>query len=353
MAVASDAAAADLVALIHDVVLQVITKQKKGWPCEIVPGSWRPTEGTVAVKFPETNAIPPDLAGGVGPLTRPRYPVATTSYGRQAGPVGGEHGTIIPRGGKYVVVLHHAKDDSWGAQAGEDVYYHLNDSGNVDSWLKHTNDGPTAGDKLGGASLNGGAFAELRSNNAGGDAFHSISLDDTGQAIKITSTLGHKTVYDDEGKAIYTTTIDGLEHRMDDVSGQITHTAGNVQTLLDKANNLLRHYVSGVGLGTVESRLDGVAGQISHVVPTGGLVGLGALAATLKGDPTRALLSQSHLSTFETALAIQRKLDMVTLTTALQPFLNNGGLALAAVQALAALAHIGIPAGSSKVYGAA
>jgi hypothetical protein len=91
----SDAAAADLVALITKICYQVVGSQHKGHEGVIVPGSYQPATGTVEVVYAHTDAIPQGTV--VGPLSHPFYPLLTPIYGLQAGPRGGERCHIIPR----------------------------------------------------------------------------------------------------------------------------------------------------------------------------------------------------------------------------------------------------------------
>jgi hypothetical protein len=133
---------ADLVALIHVIVQQALANQPRGVEGVIVPGSYNPADGTVTVEYAHTGALAQGVAAS--PLRRPNYPLLSTTHGRQSGPRGGERCTIVPRAGGFGVVLEHDLDDSPGAQAGEEYYVHRNAVGEIDGWVKSTNDGATA-----------------------------------------------------------------------------------------------------------------------------------------------------------------------------------------------------------------
>jgi hypothetical protein len=140
--------------------------------------------------------------------------------------------------------------------------------------------------------------------------------------------------------------------------GTITSTIHNaagtgattIQHQLDGVNNAIKHTLTNAS-GTFESVVDGVAGAINHIVPTGGMVGLGALASSLPS--TAAGLRNTDLSTFQTSLLTQRLNDQIALVNLMHTAGTiTGGQLTTILAALVAgfLPAIGVPAGSATVF---
>lgn len=155
----------------------------------------------------------------------------TPHNGEQSGQRGGERVIVFEAQAGPVAMFHHMDDDSPGAPCGEKWTTHRNSSGVVDSYHRFTNDGPTAGDGLGGVLSNGGA---LHQTSTGGG--HRLRMDDTAKKVTLESAGGLASTYDD--------TVD-----------QIKHAAGSVYVLYDGAGNAISHVANVVSLGDLHSNL--------------------------------------------------------------------------------------------------
>jgi hypothetical protein len=338
--VSEHAAASDLVALITRVCYRVISQQRVPLEGVIVPGSYNKTNGTVEVILGHTDSIPQGMVAG--PLSHPILKLLTPINGLQGGPRGGERCLIIPRGrGNWGVTLDHWTDDSPGADAGENWYVHKNASGAIDGWTKHTNDGPTGGDGLGGINQQGGALhvagtggghsieqndttKTVTAKSAGG---HKVTLNDAVRYIQMLSKGGHNVLLDDAGTAISIVSAGGLVHKLDDANQQITHVAGQVEHILDGAGN-----------------------TISHIVPTGGILGLGSLASTLSAENNA--LNVTHLGTYETNRKAANLADLIANANLMHTagIANSGQLATMLASLVAGFTNaVAIPSGSAKV----
>ncbi|MDE2470087.1 MAG: hypothetical protein KGL35_15420, partial [Bradyrhizobium sp.] len=130
----------------------------------VVSGSWDAAEGVCQVlvgdSIPFENA---NFADGNQPFM-PLCTLVSPAIGQQYAPVGGERALIWESQGSWVCWLEHGPDDTDSTLAsGEFQVRHrsaLNPSAfEWDSALKLTNDGPTAGDNLGGTHVGGvGAY---------------------------------------------------------------------------------------------------------------------------------------------------------------------------------------------------
>ncbi len=132
--------------------------------------------------------------------------------------------------------------------------------------------------------------------------------------------------------------------------GMLTIYAGQ-ETIVLSADPSIVSTVSGAA-GTLQTVVDGASNAISHVVPSGGLVGLGALAGGLPA--TAAAMTNNDISTFENSLHTQRLADLENLATAVAEALATASPAVtisasAIIALIKSLAHISVPSGSSIV----
>lgn len=129
-------------------------------------------------------------------------------------------------------------------------------------------------------------------------------------------------------------------------TGTVTIYAG-LETIVITSDPSIVSTVSGAA-GALQTIVDGAGNAISHVVPSGGLVGLGAVAASLPA--TAAAIANSDVSTFENSLHGQRFTDATNVIAALVAAGATGGVPYnTIVAALASFAHIPVPSGSSIV----
>jgi hypothetical protein len=221
----------------------------------IVKDTWNPTDGSVQVvvgesfaNFNDPDQLPYAITGQV----------MTLMLGLRGGPIGGERVLAIRVGGGFRFLMEENFDDAVGAPSGELWYRHYK-PGTVgadntpvsDSGFKVTNDGPTAGDGLGGfhAGLEG---AHSTVDTASG---HQLELNDTTETVTAKSAGGHSVELDDITKAITASAIGGA-----------------VKTIWDGNGNAL-----------------------SHIVPSsGGILALGDLAANL--GTTKAAINQDIMN---------------------------------------------------------
>ncbi len=132
--------------------------------------------------------------------------------------------------------------------------------------------------------------------------------------------------------------------------GLVTMYAG-LQTIVLTADPAITSTVSGAS-GSLQTIIDGARNAISHVVPSGGLVGLGAPAGDLPS--TAAAIANADVSTFENSLHTQRLSDLENLATAVAGALATASppvtiSASAIIALITSLAHISVPSGSSIV----
>ena len=133
-------------------------------------------------------------------------------------------------------------------------------------------------------------------------------------------------------------------------AGVVTIYAGQ-ETIVLAADPSITATVSGAA-GALQSVIDGPSNAISHIVPSGGLVGLGALAGSLPA--TAAAITNNDVATFENSLHSQRLSDLENLATAVSEGLAQASPAVTLpastiIGLIASLAHISVPSGSSIV----
>lgn len=276
----------------------------------VIDGSYDPSDGTVTAKYGDTDTMFPDTGDAVAMPTR--VPLATMQLGDQYGARGNERAVLMAAQSGPIALLIHGPDDSPGAPAGERWIAHRDANGQVDAFIRHTNDGPTIGDGLGGAQYGGTAALSQLTTKAG----RRVVENDTAKTLTIASagTTPHTTVYDDNlgTQGVKTTTINGLLAHLDDVLNQIRHQAGpNLFSIVDAAANRILHQ----GSLSVYTIVDAAGNAISHVAPN---VGIGDLITNLGASN-----------------AAFRKIDADTLATSIKKMVGNA-LQQAAQAAIAA-----------------
>lgn len=183
----------------------------------IVPGSYEPIDGTVQVQIGDSDAAYQlaQALGDSGDLTQmlahPVMPLVGNDPNDQYGPRGGEPVVIENTQSGYVAKLRPDAGQvnnrppgpgpffSVQAPSGERWLCHRNASGDVDSAIKLTNDGPTEGDGLGGTRIGyKGALTKLLTN-----AGWTFVLDDTNKLGTLTSPNGVVIQVDDNNGKVY------------------------------------------------------------------------------------------------------------------------------------------------------
>lgn len=248
----------DICALVTQLINQ--RPDPIGLSGRVITGSYRPGDGTHEVIIGDSDAAS-DLARALGdpeftqPLVQPRTPVATHDPNDQYGPRGGEAVVILPWEGGWVAkfIADAGTNDAPGpgpcfsvrAPAGERWIFHRNDTGELDSGMQLTNDGPAQGDGLGGTVLgHKGALTQAQTVSG-----HQFRLDDTAQTISATTAGGMTDVFNDVTQAITRTAAPGL------------------YTIVDGAGNAISHVVpngGGVGIGKLFSEMGSGSGTINN-----------------------------------------------------------------------------------------
>ncbi len=291
----------------------------------VAPGSYHPGDGTVEVAIGDSDAAY-QLASVLGDasttvfLSHPRAPIANHDPNDQYGPVGGEAVTLHQTQSGYVAKFHPdaATNDAPGpppfysvkAPSGERWIFHRNASGQIDSGMKLTNDGPTNGDGLGGTIVgNKGALTQAQTASG-----HQVTLDDTAQTLTL-KTAGVASGF-------------SITDVLDDIAQTATRTAApGLYTIWDAAGNAL-----------------------SHVVPTGGGIGMGDLFANL---PTSAgAINNDILTTFGDNVNTFGLNNLIQYAQLLQTVgaITSGQLtAMLAALVESWIAKVGVPAGSNVV----
>lgn len=185
-----------LMALIHAHVSRFFERLPRPHAGVVIQGSHDPKDGTAESIIGPTAAIIGD--DGDTAVNPTRIPMASL-YGDQVGLRGDERVVMVPaptRSG-FIGITHYGEDDSPGAPAGEIWRVHRKADGTIDHFSKWTNDGPTAGDGLGGQVHSGFALHEVAT--AGG---LSTTHNDTTKQIKKTANAQTYTIWDAQGNAI-------------------------------------------------------------------------------------------------------------------------------------------------------
>ena len=325
----------------------------EGW---IVGSSYKTGDASAELLFGATYPILGD--DGDAYINYTSLPLITTQPGDLYGPTGLEHTIAIPTESGYALFYKHGPYDTPSVPPGERWILHKNTATQAqadtqatwDAGAQWTNDGPTSGDGLGGSHLGYQGAYTTNVTNSG----HIIALNDTAQTISATTAAGHTYVFQDptpiapQGSVILTT-IGGLKSVFDDATQSIQHIAVPGLSMVVDA------------LGEVS----GLPNSISHVVPTGGLVGLGELAGSLSvtanaatrfSDLSDAMTNQitqmignSHIQLL-TAIVTAGGLPTGASATALLATLASSGFPIPSFfTLLSSLSGITIPACSQTV----
>lgn len=321
----------------------------------VIGGSYDKTTGSVEVLWGDTYSIlADDPPPGDTFINHQKLPQFTMIPGFQYGPTGVERVVAIPSPSGFGVIYKHYSDDSPQAPAGEVRMYHKTVASQTqpnalyDSGASLTNDGTNTGDGKGGARWGYNADWTQVNTKSG----HILSQSDTNKQLILKSSGGHTLTYNDPGnvpgndQGVTLQTIGNMLDSFDDTTKTIlrqpvanlysswngsattiTHqVVSGVFSLISGANGsqyIQEHVASGLqtvidGSGTIT----GLANSISHVVPTSGIVSLGAFpgasnifpAATTGGSGSDLY---SLVSDGSTGLNIQRLQDMRNVMAAL------------------------------------
>lgn len=283
----------------------------------IVAGSWDPTDGTAEFVLGDTLSLP--IAPGQSPIAMPRFQVLVPAVGEQTGPLGGERACLVRRQSGWAITLEHGEDDSPNAAAGE--------------WVKR--------------HIPSGAQMALRNDNVAGDGKGSFQVDGTA-AHKMTTAGGLGRTADDHAETIVDT-AGTTSTTLDKVHDTVTHATSKAQSLIDGANQAIKHTVQGAEgqaqsiidganqaiehtVGTATAKLDAIKQLITHSVGNtsalvdgegnaislvAGVTGLGDLASTLSTNPLNAVIAKTHLDTGLANVDAQFLTNSSVLVTAL------------------------------------
>jgi hypothetical protein len=315
----------------------------------IVAGSWRAADASVEVIFCDTYAAQASDPA-IAPINHPRVPVWSTQYQDLYGPVGGERVHLVPTQSGYAAIIQHNEDDAIpDLPAGERWVQHRNANGDVDAYWRHTNDGPTEGDGLGGAQYGGQGALSTFTTKSG----HKVTLNDTTQQVTVETSGGHVTTMDDSAGTITTTTSSGHSIELNDPAQTITvQTQSGLSDVFSDVAGTITRTVPNATL-IVQQGEEGVAAAINAIAPS---VGFGAAFHDL--EPTAAAIVNNDLNTMlndsSTGINVQRLVDIKNVITAMITAMAASGVpslptAAACIGELATLANIPTPAGSAIV----
>lgn len=258
----------------------------------IVGSSFNSKYATAELMFGATLCNPGD--DGNTYLPHAALPILTTQPGDLYGPTGIEKAIALPLEEGMGLIFRHGVEDSPQPGPGERFILHKSVASQglpnaiYDAGLKHTNDGPTQGDGLGGALY--GLDAAL--TQASTKSKHTVTLNDTTQAVTVQTSQGLTSIYDDSTSVItHVAKFSGdtynpltgqgstpsIFHQLDAINQVAkTQVATNIVTYLDGINQVIKHQAG--GMTTVMDVLGNVTGTpntLSHIIPTGGIIGLG------------------------------------------------------------------------------
>lgn len=128
----------------------------------VVNGSWNPNTGTIKITEGGSYSQFPDSGSSFLPI---EATLMTPSVGQCAPPRGGEQVCYTKAQGSWIAWFDNCFQQVVPAQAGEWWQLHFNAAGNVDAYIKLTNDGPTTGDGLAGFRALVGALFSLMTTN--------------------------------------------------------------------------------------------------------------------------------------------------------------------------------------------
>ena len=112
------------------------------------------------------------------------------------------------------------------------------------------------------------------------------------------------------GATIIQSILDGINNRS---THSLTNELGTVETILDGVENKITHSLMGAA-GPLVTIFDGNGNALSHVVPTGGILALGALASSL--GAARAVPAQADLTTLSSNLMSQSIQSLMSIMSA-------------------------------------
>lgn len=138
----------------------------------------------------------------------------------------------------------------------------------------------------------------------GGVSGMSAGVADTGTDYGNLSTL----VFVPVGNANFAASPDPNKAWMNGVAGAVVSDTAQTATMTASLNNVT--HIAGSGANQVKTIVDGAGRAISHIVPTGGILGLGALASGLAA--TRAVPAQADLTTLSNNLIATSLQTMAT-----------------------------------------
>jgi hypothetical protein len=134
-----DALATRFLAIMNRRIARHIKKLPRAYSAYILPSTWNPKDGTVAVRVKHTAWLQARNDGINIPLDPIRIPLLTAGLGHQYGPQGYEDVTVFPRADRSVAIFEHTEVTTPGAPAGEHWLVHYTGTAVIDLWIKFTN----------------------------------------------------------------------------------------------------------------------------------------------------------------------------------------------------------------------
>ena len=309
---------------------------------KIVGGTWDVTDGSAAFQQGDTAS---SFGDDSDQNLIKSYPIMTSQPGDYYGPVGGESALVFQSQCGNVMGFIQSTVNPPQVPSGERWILHYNQSGQIDSFIKHTNDGPTTGDGLGGAYYGGDAALTTATTKSG----HQLTLNDTNQTAQLTSADGHSVHINDVGQFVQNATVGGHTVTLNDANQQIlVLTAGGLQGQFNDATQIITHIA-----GTAQSILDKATSQAHLLGPSG--IGIGNLfnnlassQAGIVNNDIESMLNGTH------GVNIERLVDLKNVITAMITAMTTSGVpslptAAACIAQLASLVNVPTPSGSSIV----
>lgn len=314
---------------------------------KVVGGTWDTTDGSAAFQQGDTAS---SFGDDSDQNLIKSYPILTGQPGDYYGTVGNEPAIVLQSQCGNVMSFIQSTVNPPSVPSGERWILHYNQAGVVDAFTKHTNDGPTPNDGLGGAHYGGQAALSTQTTKSG----HQVTLNDTTQQVQMTSALGNTQKLDDVAKTISTVTTAGHSVVLNDTLQTIKlQTVNGLEGLFDDATQKIIHQTS-AGLRT---QIDAVGNAISLVTQTAGAgLGLGNVFSSLDSVQNAAprfsdidsMLNGTH------GINLERLTDLKNLATAVSVALASASPAVTVtpasiIAALASLVNVPTPSCSSIV----